>query len=248
MKKRIFMLTAMALFMPLMAWAEEPMTKAQGDAILKELKQIRVLLEKQQKNILSLVKRPEAEAEDVKVSMGGHVLGDKDAPLTLVEFTDYECPYCRRFYEMTFPELKKNFIDTGKLKFVSRNLPLPFHQNAKKAAQAVLCAGDQGKYWEMRDTVFKNSRALGGDKLSDYAQELNLDTDKFNACLKSDKHIDEIETDLKEAQSATISGTPSFILGKSVKKGQMTGEKVVGAQPYAAFKEKIESMLADIKK
>lgn len=239
---------ALIFSLALSAQAEEAMTKEQGTAILKELRQIRILLEKQQKNVPSQARKPEPEAKEVKVGLEGHILGEKNAPLTLVEFTDYECPYCRRFYEGTFPGIKKDFIDTGKVKFVSRNLPLPFHKNAKKAAQAVMCAGDQGKYWEMRDTVFKNNRALDGNKLSDYAKELNLDTAKFNDCLNSDKHIDRIEADLKEAQSATITGTPSFILGQSVKKGEMTGEKVVGAQPYAVFKEKIESMLTEAKK
>ncbi|MDH3973575.1 MAG: DsbA family protein [Deltaproteobacteria bacterium] len=244
MKHMIVMVMAVTFSMAVTAWADEAMTKAQGDAILKELKAIKNLLEKQQKNVPAQPKKPEPEVVDVKVGVEGPTLGRKDAPLTLVEFTDYECPYCKRFYDSTFAQLKKNYIDTGKLKFVSRNLPLPFHKNAKKAAQATSCAGDQGKYWEMRDVVFKNSRALGENNLSVYAENLKLDMKKFNACLDSDRHLDKIDADVKAARSASITGTPSFVLGKSVKKGQMKGEKVVGARPYSDFEAKIKAILA----
>jgi len=247
MKKLITLLIVFILSGAMTVWAEEGMTKKQGDAILKELRQIKALLEKQQRQAPAQAKGAAPEAVDATVGVESPTLGNKNAPLTLVEFTDYECPYCKRFYDAAFSQLKKNYIDTGKLKFVSRNLPLPFHKNARSAAQAALCAGDQGKYWEMRNVIFKNSRALGGSQLSDYARDLNLDMKKFDTCLSSNKHAGKIDADVKEANSVGISGTPSFVLGKTVTKGKMKGEKIIGAQPYGAFEEKIESMLTEVK-
>lgn len=224
--------------------AEKGLTEQTGQEILKELKAIREALEKRP------VAAPQARIAQPSLPQrvnipvqGGSVLGSATAPLTIVEYTDYQCPFCKRFIDNAFPEIKKNYIDTGKVRFVSRNLPLPFHKNARKAAQAALCAGDQGKYWEMRGELFNNSQALEPEKLPGYAQGLKLDMKKFESCLASNEHLDKIDEDSKEAQSIGLSGTPTFVLGRSVQDGLMDGEKVVGAQPYAAFETKIDELL-----
>ena len=121
----------------------EPMTREQGDAILKELREIKQLLAKPQQ--AQAAKQAPAAPQNLTVKGDAqYVLGKSDAPLTLVAFTDYQCPYCGRFENTTFLELKKNYIDTGKLRFILRDMPLEFHPFALKAAQSVLCAGDQG--------------------------------------------------------------------------------------------------------
>jgi len=245
---KIFLMTVVGgwlLMAPFLLWAEG-LTAKQGDAILNELKQIRILLQKQQ---ALLKQRPgrRAPAADQKVSLplgDTYAIGSKDAPVTLVEFTDYQCPFCSRFHKNTFFQLKKNFVDTGKVRFISRDLPLPFHKNAFKAARASRCAGEQDKYWEARHLLSSDPRNLSDQALADYARELNLDTDQFHTCLESQKYDAEIKQDISEANQAGITGTPGFVLGKTPKDGTMKGVKISGAQPYASFAARINKLLA----
>jgi protein-disulfide isomerase len=244
MKKIIVCLMVILFVIPPLVNAEG-ITEKQADAILNELKQIRVLLQKQQ---ALLKQRPgRAPRWDQNVSLplrDTYAIGSKDAPVTLVEFTDYQCPFCSRFHKNTFPQLKKNFVDTGKVRFISRDLPLPFHKHAFKAARASRCAGEQGKYWEARDLLGSNPKNLSDQAISDYARELNLDTDQFQTCLASKKYETEIKQDISEANQAGITGTPGFVLGKTPKDGTMKGVKISGAQPYTSFAAQINKLLA----
>src|SRR5258706_11050734 len=138
----------------------------QAQDILNELKQIRQVLEKMQS--------PQAApAPDDKVSYkfspGGFSLGDAKAPLVLVEYTDLQCPFCQQFHNTAFAQIKANYIDTGKVRFVSRDFPLDFHENARRAATAGRCAAEQGKYWEMRHVMIVNAEALKAENLATYA-------------------------------------------------------------------------------
>ena len=217
----------------------EGMTKAQGDAILKELQSIRTLLEKDRK----LVAREKRAPSKVKISTKDGVgLGSKKAPLVLVEFTDYQCPYCQRFYNTTFAELKKKYIDTGKLRFISRNLPLPFHKDAENAALAAACAKDQGKYWQMRKSLFANPAELQAKFLSVYAKQNGMNVKRFDTCLAKKRHLKKIRKDVADARAIGITGTPSFVLARSGG-AIVEGEKVVGAQPFAAFDANIQRLL-----
>lgn len=225
----------------------EPMTREQGDAIVNELKQIRILLEKQQRPQPQQAAAP-AKPELVTIKGGGpHTLGKADAPLVLIEYTDYQCPYCKRFYDTTFAEIKKNLIDTGKVRFISRNLPLPFHGNAKKAAQAAFCAGEQGRYWEMRDSLFRNQNRLEVEAITGYANGLSLKADAFKNCMDSGKFAKEISDEAAYGGTLGITGTPTFVLG-TVKGDSVEGRKIVGAQPYAAFEAQVNELLRDIPK
>ena len=170
-------------------------------------------------------------------------MGAADAPVTVVEFTDYQCPYCLRFTRTTFPLLKSKYIDTGKVRWVALNLPLPFHKDAIKAAQAAHCAGEQGKFWEMRRVLFENPQKLNVTYLPAHAATLSLDIEAFNACLQSNRHLDEIAQDAKDANAVKLTGTPSFIIGKSAK-DEIFGQIVVGAQPMNKFEAAITAALA----
>lgn len=219
----------------------EPLTKNQGDAILKELQEIKQLLARQQQAPAAPI--AQAKPESLTIKNGGiYVLGKSDAPLTLVEFTDYECPFCKRFYETTFQTLKKNYIETGKLKFISRNMPLPMHSHALKAAQASMCAGDQGKFWEMKDVLFKNQNGLEAEALTGYAKNLSLNADAFKACMSDDNHLKTISDEASYINSLGVNGTPSFVLGKSVG-DSVEGQKIVGAQPLEVFEKAINELL-----
>jgi protein-disulfide isomerase len=174
---------------------------------------------------------------------GWYSLGRDDAPLTLVEFSDYQCPFCGRFHTDTFADLKKNYIDTGKIRFVSRDLPLGFHPNALGAAEAARCAGEQGKFWEMRNVMISNSTDLSRDAIMKYAQALPVNMGKFRPCLEGETHKAEVMKDLADATALQISGTPTFVLGKT-SKDIMSGMLIVGAQPYSAFDAAIQQMLS----
>ena len=119
---------------------------------------------------------------------GVAMLGSKDAPLTIVEYTDYQCPFCQRFHVTAFAELKKNYIDAGKVRFYSKDMPLDFHPNAMRAAQAARCAGEQGQFWTLRDVMGANPGKLDMDNILAFATDLKMDAKKLRACVESDKY------------------------------------------------------------
>jgi protein-disulfide isomerase len=125
---------------------------------------------------------------------------------------------------------------------ILRDLPLGFHPNANKAAQAAHCAGEQGKFWEMRDTLFRNNANLGIEQLPGYAREIGLDGDTFDACLSSDRHQAQIDQDSQEANRIRITGTPSFIIGKATG-DTVSGQLVIGAQATAVFTAAIQRII-----
>jgi protein-disulfide isomerase len=227
------------------AFADEPgITQSQATQILDELKQIHQLLEQSLKQQAARPAAP-APAPDRNVTLPpvtAYKLGRDDAPLTLVEFTDFQCPYCRQYHISTFEQLKKEFIDTGKVRYVSRDLPLDFHKNAFAAANAARCAGEQGKYWELRHAMIVNADQLDPEKLVTYAADLGIDTTRFGACMQSQKYAPAIRKDLADAQAAGVSATPSFVLGRSTKSGA-EGVLIVGAAPLENFESRIHALL-----
>jgi len=227
----------------------EGMTKDQADAILNELRQIRQLLERQQTTAAAQPSRPAAAAPPDKVKMsvgtGWYALGRDDAPVTVVEFTDYQCPFCRLFEADSFAQLKKDYIDTGKVRFVSRDLPLDFHPNAPSAAMAARCAGEQNKFWELRDAMMLDSATdLGPDSILKYGQKINLDMVAFGDCLKDKKYTSAIQKDTADAGTLGITGTPSFVIGKTAK-DEIAGVRIVGAVPYTVFDTAIKDLLSN---
>ena len=187
----------------------------------------------------------------VKVSIDDDpVVGDKNAKVTLIDFSDYECPFCKRHFTDTYPQLKKDYIDTGKVKMVFRDLPLGFHQNAPKEAEAAECARKQGGdavYYKYHDQIFTKTTSGGTglalDQLPVIAKELGLNINQFQTCLDSGEFKAEVDKDLADAGKAGASGTPTFFIGKSTKNGEIEAIKVVGAQPYSAFKVIIDEQL-----
>lgn len=159
--------------------------------------------------------------------------GPKEAKVTIVEFSDYQCPFCERFYQQTLPELLKDYGD--KVRFAFKDFPLPMHPEAQKAHEAAHCAGDQGKYWEMHDVLFENRSSLSVEALKRYARNIGLSATKFDSCLESGKHEKTVKDDIRAARSVGVNGTPTFFIN---------GERLVGAQPAEAFREKIDAILA----
>lgn len=168
-------------------------------------------------------------------------LGNKNAKVTVIEFSDYQCPFCRIFWKESLNQLKKEYIDTGKVSFVYRDYPLSFHPMAEPSAQAAECAGDQDKYWEMHDKIFGEEDKLGQgtvtytvQDLKLWASQIGLNPVKFNQCLDSGKYKEEVQKDFNDGTSAGVSGTPSIFIN---------GRLIVGAQPYQSFKAIIEEEL-----
>ena len=235
---------ALATATPRLATGEEGITRAQADSLLIELKQIRQLLEKNLQQQARQVAPAPAPERTVTLPLGKvFKLGRDDAPVTLVEFADYECPYCRQFETTVFEQLRTNWIDTGKVRFISRDLPLDFHPHSAAAANAARCAGEQGKYWDLRRVMIINDSQLDSLSLVVYARDLGLDTTRFQACATSHRFAAEIHKDQMDAQAAGITGTPTFVLGRTVKQG-VDGTVIVGTMPYADLDARIRRLLA----
>lgn len=200
------------------------------------------------------VQNGETEAATiVRVSVDDDaVLGDTDAPVTMIEFSDYECPFCKNSFELMLPSLKKNYINTGKVKYIFRDTPLPFHEPiATKEALAANCAreqqGDAG-YFKYHDEIFTRTTSNMGlieDDLYIIAEDLKLDAEIFRSCLESEKYQDEIEKDKADAQVVGATGTPTFFIGQSTEDGIIDGEMIRGALPYSAIKQVVDQYLEE---
>jgi len=224
------------------ARAQQGITQQQADEILKELRAIRQLLER-----LPAAAAPGPPPPSARVTLPParvYAMGRDDAPLTMVEFTDLECPFCRQFHVTTFEQLKKNYIDTGKLRFVTRDFPLDFHPHARPAAHAARCAGEQNRFWEMRHVLTVNAAALSRDTMLTFARDLGLDMSQFEACFTAERHREAIDRDVADARDANVSGTPTFVLGTTAPPG-FEGVRIIGAQPYAVFEQKIRELLGE---
>ncbi|MBX4189845.1 DsbA family protein [Candidatus Parcubacteria bacterium] len=164
------------------------------------------------------------------------VLGDPKAPVTIIEFSDYQCPFCQSFWHDTFGVLKSTYIDTGKVKFVYRDFPLSsIHPSALVAAQAANCAREQDKYWQMSDKIFSQQDNLGTDKdLVRWGGEIGLDTKALAQCIASGKYTSEIDHDQQDGMAAGVDGTPTFFVN---------GKRLVGALPFSSFQSAIEKEL-----
>jgi len=219
-----------------------PLTQQQiNEEMLKELKAIRQLLEK----ISTPQQQPPPQPQTGKVTnLKGYSLGRADAPLTMVEFTDLQCPYCRQFMLTSFDQIKKDWIDTGQLRYISRDFPLDFHAQAVPAARAARCAGEQNadKFWEMRITLMRNANLLTPDYIRKTAGDLKLEMTTFEACTASRKFDAEIQAETREGLALGIGGTPTFVMGRTTATS-VEGPMMVGALPYSLFDQKLKSLL-----
>jgi protein-disulfide isomerase len=222
--------------------AAAPMTQQQiNEEMLKELKAIHAALDR--------LTQPQQAAAPPQPTTGkvtnltGYMLGKPDAPLTMVEFTDIQCPFCRQYVTATFDDIKKNWIDTGKLRYISRDFPLDFHPQAMPAARAARCAGEQGKFWDMRYGLMRNGNLLSPDYITQTATNMKLDMKAFNACTASTKYDAEIQAETKEGTTLGVGGTPTFVIGKTTATA-VEGPMIVGALPYATFDAKLKEVLA----
>tara|TARA_Y100000310_G_scaffold345306_1_gene463579 strand:- start:5891 stop:6784 length:894 start_codon:yes stop_codon:yes gene_type:complete len=164
------------------------------------------------------------------------MIGDPDALVTIVEFSDFQCPYCARFYSQTYLALKEDYIDTGKANLVFRDFPLSFHPEAEPSAIAAECANEQGEFWAFHDLIFENQDYLSSSAYLSWAEDLGLDMDQFEDCVNSQKYKSEVAKDYSDGGRLGITGTPGFFIN---------GQLVTGAQPYSVFASAIDALLAE---
>jgi protein-disulfide isomerase len=216
----------------------------QNDEMLKELRAIRQLLER----LTALQPPSPPQPQTAKITnLNGYALGRPDAPLTMVEFTDLQCPFCRQYTITSFDEIKKNWIDTGKLRYISRDFPLDFHALAMPAARAARCAGEQGKFWEMRLGLMRNANLLTAGYITKTAEDLKLELKAFAACAASTKYDAAIQAETAEGTRLGVGGTPTFVIGRTTP-AAVEGPVVVGALPYAQFDATLKSLLDPVAK
>ncbi len=191
---------------------------------------------------------PTLPQQPVKISLDDDpIRGNPDAPITIVEFSDYQCPFCARFYAQTLPLLLEEYIDEGKVNLVYRDFPVQrIHPNALAAAAAAECADDQGKYWEYHDTLFEKQNAWAKldsnsaiSTFSQFAAEIELEQQQFDNCLESGKYLEEVQADFSDGKNYQVTGTPGFFIGNE----DIGFVKIIGAKPYDAFKKVIDAQL-----
>lgn len=176
---------------------------------------------------------------DKAVGNGVGSMGEKNAKVVIVEWTDYQCPFCKRYIDETFNQIKTKYIDTGKVLYEVRDLILPFHPNAKPSAVAARCAAQEGKFWEMHDKLFAEQDVWSGltdtkAKFAEYAAAIGIASGKWDSCIADPKVAEAVDADTQVASQLGASGTPTFMIN---------GKLVVGAQPYQVFEQQIEEAL-----
>lgn len=176
------------------------------------------------------------------------VKGNPNAPVTIVEFSDFQCPFCARFFDQTLPQIQKDYIDSGKVKLVFRDFPIEsIHANAKAASIAAECADEQDMFWQYHDKLFEGqtqwarlSAIDAANTFKQYATELGLSSENFDTCFTSTKYSDEIREDFQNGANYGVTGTPAFFIGND-KDGYVM---LIGAKPYASFQQVIDNELS----
>ena len=175
---------------------------------------------------------------------GEPAMGSPNAPLTIVEFSDFECSYCRRFHNQVLSQLKEQYVSTGLVRFVHKDLPLPFHEQAKPAAAAARCAGEQNRYWEMYAALFDQQTCLTCKGATGIANELGLDKDRLQSCMQSEVTVAMINANISEANLHNIRATPTFVIGPTRHDGKHHGDIFEGAMPWPRFKALLDQQLS----
>ena len=219
---------------------EVEMLKEGQATIRKELEELRNLLK-------GRAVSPRIEPENLILSVdGAPFMGDKNAAVTLIDFSDYQCPFCGRHVRETLVQIERDYIRTGKVKYIFRDFPIEsIHPQVFKVHEAARCAGEQGKFWEMHGRLFTSQKTLSPNDLTDQAQALGLDMSNFQQCVESAKYAAAIREDLTEGGKAGVNGTPSFFLGLTEPSNSKVKVLRVlkGAQSFPSFKEVIDGLL-----
>ena len=187
--------------------------------------------------------QPETPKEVLVSFDDDYIKGDPKAPVTIVEFSDYQCPYCRKFHNEVLPRIDEEYISKGKVRYIFRDFPLSFHKQAVPAAVAANCAGEQGKYWEMNNFLFANPGKLATEKIIPEAEGLGLDKAKFEACVNDSSKKAEVDADFNAGRGYGVRGTPSLFIGKTGDGKEMNALYLRGLRQFDSLKPIIEKQL-----
>jgi protein-disulfide isomerase len=191
--------------------------------------------------------RPQPRLPEEPVPLAGAaILGSSNAPVAIIEYSEFQCPFCARFVRDTQPELDKKYIRPGKVLLAFRHFPLPTHSFAGKAAEAAECAGQQGKFWGLHDRLFDDQKQLGLESVRSAAVGLGLVMQKFDQCFEGEMKA-KIEADRVSGTKLGVSGTPNFLIGTTVGDGRVkVRHRITGAQPLASFQVVLERLLEEV--
>ena len=222
--------------------------KAEIETIQRGQKEIQKALQSLQDILLG--KQPPLDQDVVVVVAGSPVLGNKDSRVAIVEFSDFQCPFCASYVHETYGQIVTEYVETGRVRYISRNFPLePPHTDAGKAAEAALCAADQGRYWEARDRFFSKQKALAAAGMLDHAAALGLDLPSFRQCFESRKYKATVDRDFVEGRDLGVRGTPTFFIGYTdpTDPSRIRAVKLlVGSLAFRDFQRAIEEVLVEV--
>jgi len=173
----------------------------------------------------------------------GFPMGKETAKYAIVEFTDYQCPFCLKHSKKTFPLIKQQYIDTGRIKYFIKDFPLDFHSQAKNASISSLCAGQQGHFWEMHELIFDNNRKLTKELFVQFASQIKLDISSFEKCLNSSEAKKIVDNNISEGELIGVRGTPAFFVGKIKDNKLVDISALYGAQSFSSFSRVINAVM-----
>jgi protein-disulfide isomerase len=223
-------------------------------ALHKELEALRKSQESMARDVADIKKileslqgpPPVGPAEGRVDTLGAPERGNARATVAIVEFSDYQCPFCKRHVDATLPLIEKNYVTSGKVRYVFMDYPLEaIHPLAFKAAEASHCAAEQKQFWKMHDRLFANQDKLKPDQLMAHATALGLDSARFGTCLASGKYAARIKASLAQGEKFGISGTPAIVLGRNRNGSIEAARLIVGALPFEVIKEEVDKLLAE---
>lgn len=188
---------------------------------------------------------PVVDIAPIFVRLNGPAQGSRNATVAFIEFSDFQCPFCAQYTGAAYPEIKRNFVETGKIQYLFRHLPLEqLHPNARKAAEASECARDQGRFWEYHDRLFANQKALRGEDLDTHARAVGLDISRFQMCVSDGRMAATISESIAEAKRLGLTGTPSFLIGEIQNDGTVrVTRRISGAQPFSVLKSALDDLI-----
>jgi protein-disulfide isomerase len=225
--------------------------KPAEDAVDTEILNRLTSLERRIAELTSLVRSllppsPVTRISDLRMALGDvPIRGSENAKVALVEFSDFECPFCGRHAATSYRDIQQHFVNNGKVRYVFRHLPLDqIHPNARKAAEAAECAREQGQFWEFHDQLFANQKALTDSDLNSVARSIKLTQSTFDSCMAQGRASSKITADLAEAKRLGLTGTPAFLLGHIQDDGTIVlTHKIVGSQPFKVFETTLNELL-----
>ena len=230
---------AIAVFLGFLAGRQQQMVDTQVE-ILRQLEELRTSPPSgQQAGSPGAIQEFDIEVGDAAVK------GTAGAKLTLIEFSDFECPYCGSYVRESYPQIDRDYVSTGKIRYVFRHFPLtPLHPRAQKAGEAAECARREGKFWPLHDRLFANQKALDPASLVEHARAVGLDAKAFETCLNGEA-TSTVLADLDLGERIGVSATPTFLLGFTQKDGSVhVVERLIGAKPYQSIKSSLDRLLS----